>query len=96
MDAGTRVYRANIYDQTAGSFLIDEGRLAGTMPDGIEYVRFATLLVPMDERWHTARGAALSEVAIFLVRKIGEFQARLDTLRDEILHTHLTAEEVAK
>ena len=94
MDAGTKLYRACIYNDT-GSFLVDEGTFAGTMPDGIAYVRFATLLVPMDERWHTARGAALADVVIHLVRKIGEFQAKLDTIRDEILHCDLTTEEVA-
>jgi hypothetical protein len=94
MNAGTKVYRACIYNDE-GSFLIDEGTVAGTLPDGIEYVRFATLLVPLDERWHTARGAALADVVIFIVRKIGEYQAKLDTIRDEILHCDLTTDEVA-
>jgi len=94
MDAGTKVYRAHVVE-SSGWFSVDEGTIAGTMPDGIEYVRFVGLLVPMDERWHTARGAALADVTIFLVRKIGEFQAKLDTVRNEILHCHLTDDEVA-
>jgi hypothetical protein len=96
MDAGTKVYRACIYNQDTGAFLIDEGTFVGTMPDGIDYVRFASLLVPRDERWHDARGAALAEVVIFFVRKIGEYQAKLDTIRDEILHASLMTEEVAR
>jgi len=95
MDAGTKVYRSHVIEST-GWYMVDEGRIAGTMPDGIEYVRFAGLLVPIDERWHTARGAALADVVIFFVRKIGEYQAKLDTLRDEILHCDLTTEEVAR
>ena len=95
MNAGTKVYRACIYNEDTGAFLVDEGTLVGTMPDGIEYVRFASLLVPRDERWHDARGAALADVVIFLVRKIGEYQAKLDTIRDEILHCDLTTDEVA-
>ena len=94
MNAGTKVYRACIVGES-GTFLIDEGTIVGTLPDGIAYVRFATLLVPLDERWHTARGAALADVVIHLVRKIGEFQAKLDTIRDEILHCDLTTDEVA-
>jgi hypothetical protein len=94
MDAGTKVYRAHVVE-SSGWFMVDEGTIAGTMPDGIEYVRYAGLLVPMDERWHTARGAALADVVIFLVRKIGEYQAKLDTIRDEILHCDLTTDEVA-
>jgi hypothetical protein len=95
MDAGVKVYRACIYNEE-GSFLIDEGTVAGTLPDGIEYVRFSTLLVPLDERWYTTRSEALSDVAAFFVRKLCDFQAKLDTLRDEILHCDLTTEEVAR
>jgi hypothetical protein len=95
MDAGTKVYRAHVLEST-GWYMVDEGTIAGTMPDGIEYVRFAGLLVPRDGQWHTARGAALADVVIFFVRKIGEYQAKLDTLRDEILHCDLTTEEVAR
>jgi len=95
MNAGTKVYRACIVGES-GTFLIDEGTIIGTLPDGIEYVRFAGLLVPRDGQWHTTRGAALADVVIFFVRKIGEYQAKLDTLRDEILHCDLTTEEVAR
>ena len=53
------------------------------------------MMTALDERWHPTKGGANADIAAHLARTIGEWQAKLDTLRDEMLHESLTTEEVA-
>lgn len=94
MDKGTKVYKAYI-GSTPGMWWVDDGTVSAIVVDGKPLVQYGTALVPLDERWHTTKAGANSDVVKALARQIGELQADLDKLRDEMLHDALTTEEVA-
>jgi len=94
MDKGTLVYRAYVSD-TPGLYWIDKGVVSEIVLDNVPLVRVHSVLTPLDSKWHETRSLALGDVATALARQIGGLQAKLDTLRDEMLHESLTTEEVA-
>ena len=94
MDSGTTVYRAYVAT-TPGSYWIDEGTISEIVLDGSPLVRFHDTLTPMGSGWHTTKAGAHAVVVKELARQIGSLQAKLDTIRDEMLHEALTTEEVA-
>lgn len=93
MDSGTKVYRAYIA-VTPGTYWIDEGVVSEIVSDGVPLVRWHDSLVPLDNRWHTTKTAAKQDAVWGITRQVGELQAKLDKLRDEVLHETLAAEEV--
>lgn len=94
MDKGTTVYRAYVAT-TPGNYWFDEGVVSEIVVDGVPLVRWFDSLVPLNDKWHTTKAAAKADVVKGLARQIGELQAKLDNLRDEMLHDALTTEEVA-
>jgi hypothetical protein len=92
MDSGTKVYRAYISLQP-GSYWLEEGTVSEIVVDGVPLVRWYDSLVPLTDRWHTSKAGAQGDVVTAMARQIGELQAKLDTLRDEMLHDALTTEE---
>lgn len=94
MDKGTKVYRAYVAT-TPGHYWFDEGVVSEIVVDGMPLVRWYDSLVPLSDRWHATKAGAKRDVVTAMARQIGELQAKLDTLRDEMLHEDLTTEEVA-
>jgi len=94
MEQGTKVFRAYVCVDPTNHW-IDEGEVTGIVADGVPLVRHGEVLTKLNERWHRTRAAAKGEAAAALARHIGSLQAKLDTIRDEILHEDLTTEEVA-
>lgn len=94
MDKGTKLYRAYVAT-TPGNYWFDEGVVSEIVVDGLPLVRWFDSLVPLTDKWHTTKAAAKADVVKGLARQIGELQAKLDTVRDEMLHEALTTEEVA-
>lgn len=92
MDSGTKVYRAYVAMQP-GNYWFDEGTVSEIVVDGVPLVRWHDSLVPLTDRWHASKAGAQGDVVKGLVRQIGELQAKLDKLRDEMLHDALTTEE---
>lgn len=93
MDKGTKVYRAYVAT-TPGSYWIDEGTISEIVVDGVPFVRHYESLTPLNARWHTTKAGAQGEVVKEIAKQIGGLQAKLDMLRDEMLHASLTTEEV--
>ena len=94
MDKGTKVYRAYIAT-TPGTYWIDEGTISEIVVDGVPLVKWFDSLVPLDSQWHATKAGAKTDAAKGIARQVGELQAKLDKLRDEMLHEALTTEEVA-
>ena len=94
MDKGTKVYRAYVAT-TPGSYWIDEGTISEIVVDGVPFVRHYDSLTPLTARWHSTKAGAKADVVKELTKQIGSLQAKLDTVRDEMLHESLTTEEVA-
>ena len=94
MDKGTTVYRAYVA-MTPGSYWIDEGTISEIVLDGVPLVRHYDSLTPLTALWHTTKAGAKADVVKEFAKQIGGLQAKLDTLRDEMLHESLTTEEVA-
>ena len=95
LDAGTKVYSAYTSTLTPGLWWINEGELTDIVSSGVPLVRMHSLLLPLDSKWHVSKSQAKADAAFALARQIGELQAKLDTLRDEILHEALCREEEA-
>lgn len=87
---GQRVYRAYVTEMSLG-YWIDEGVVSSTV-DGQQFVKTGSLLVLLDEKWHPTKTLAKEDVVRAFVRKAGEFQARIDELRDEIVHELVTVD----
>ena len=94
MDSGTKVYRAYVA-MTPGSYWIDEGTISEIVVDGVPFVRLHDSLTPLTARWHATKAGAQADVVKEMAKQIGGLQAKLDTIRDEMLHESLTTEEVA-
>ena len=95
MDKGTKVFRAYI-GISPSVYWVDEGTVTEIVADGVPLVnRGGGMMTALDERWHPTKGGANADIAAHLARTIGEWQAKLDTLRDEMLHESLATEEVA-
>lgn len=94
MDKGTKVFRAYI-GSTPDMYWLDEGAVSAIVVDGKPLVQWGHMLVPLDDKWHTTKAGAQADIVAALARQIGTWQAKLDTLRDEMLHEDLTTEEVA-
>jgi hypothetical protein len=93
MVEGTKVYRA--YITTNGTdWWLDRGEISGITEDGRPLVRWAGSLVPLTDKWHTTEAGAKGDAARAVAVGIGKLQAKLDALRDEILHDTLATEEV--
>lgn len=88
---GQQVYRAYVTESLG--FWIDEGVVASEL-DGQTFVKLRSVMVPLDEKWHATRAAAKEDVITAFIRKIGEFQAKVDELKAEIVHELLTTEQV--
>ena len=94
MDKGTKVYRAYVA-MTPGQYWIDEGTISEIVLDGVPMVRFHDSLTPMNTGWHPTKSGAMADVVKEFAKQIGGLQAKLDTIRDQMLHEALTTEEVA-
>lgn len=97
MDKGTRVYKAYVSAASNSSaWWLDEGTVTEITLDGVPLVRMDSgVLIPLDQRWHTSKAAAKNDALRVLIGRVGEMQAKVDELRDEIMHDCLTTEEVA-
>jgi hypothetical protein len=95
MDKGTKVYRAYIAI-TPGLWWIDEGEATEIVMDGKQLIRVHNALVPMDLTWHQIKGSAKADVVRALAKQIGAMQAKLDTVRDEMLHESLMQDEAQR
>lgn len=95
MDKGTKVYRAYI-GISPGVHWVDQGVVTEISLNGVPLVdRGGGLMMPLDSTWHTTRAGANRDIVAHLARTIGEWQAKLDAIRDEMLHDDLTTEEAA-
>ena len=94
MEAGTKVYRAYVC-MNGTDWWLDRGEISSITENGQPLVRWANSLVPLTDKWHTTEAGAKSDVARGMAVVIGKMQAKLDTLRDEILHEALATDEVA-
>ena len=95
MDTALKVYKAYVFDRACDYYLW-EGTLTEIEVDGVQMVRHGSSLSPLNEGWNFTKTAAKRDAAARMAVLIGESQARLDKLRDEILHDDLTTEEVAR
>lgn len=94
MDVGQTVYRAHVCIHP-GDYWIDSGTITDIVSNGTPMVRMnSEVLVPLNNLWRATKIEAKADAAAGIARKIGAVQARLDELRDEILHDELTTEEV--
>lgn len=93
MDKGTTVYRAYVCT-TPGMYWIDEGTVTEIVLDGVPLVRLHSTLTPLDDKWHATKAGAKADAVAAIARQVGALQAKLDTLRDEVLHDSLTTEPV--
>lgn len=92
MDKGTKVYRAYVAS-TPGLWWIDEGEVTEIVMGGAQLIRWQDMLVPMDLTWHPIKSSAKGDVVRALAKQIGGLQAKLDTVRDEMLHESLMQDE---
>jgi hypothetical protein len=92
MDKGTKVYRAYI-SSTPGLWWFDEGEVTEIVMGGKQLIRWHDMLVPMDLTWHPIKSSAKADVVRALAKQIGGLQAKLDTVRDEMLHESLSQDE---
>lgn len=100
MNAGQKVYKADVYSVVEGLtesnlYFLSVGTAAGVEFNGTPMVRYGDMLFPASRGWHETEAAAKQEAVDTLVRVAGRLQAVIDTLKDEILHEHLIAEEAA-
>lgn len=98
MDAGTKVYRCTVYSAVvdhSDPYYTQEATGTGIVVDGRPMVRLHDMLLPA-EGWHETERDAKAAVVVQLVRMIGQLQAVVDELRDEMLHADLTTEEAAR
>jgi hypothetical protein len=95
MDTPIKVYKAYVFDQSCDYYLW-EGTLTEIEIDGVQMVRHGSSLVPLTEGWNFTKTAAKRDAAQKMAVLIGKSQARLDALRDEILHEQLASEEAAR
>jgi hypothetical protein len=86
---GQRVYRAYVTEMSLG-YWIDEGVVSSEV-DGQQFVRTGSLMVLLDDKWHATKALAKDDVIKAFIRKAGEFQARIDELREEIAVELITA-----
>lgn len=94
MDAGQQVYRAYICG-APGEFWITAGTVTDIVSNGVRLVRMSgEVLVPLGQDWRETKTEAKADAAAGIARQIGAVQAKLDALREEILHDELTTEEV--
>jgi hypothetical protein len=80
---------------TPGQYWIDEGTISEVVVDGVPLVRFHDTLTPMASGWHDTKAGAQADVVKQLAKQIGGLQAKLDAIRDQMLHEILAAEDVA-
>jgi len=92
MDKGTKVYRAYIAS-TPGLWWLDEGEVTEIVMGGFQLVRLHNTLIPMDLTWHATKSSAKADVVRELAKQIGSLQAKLDAVRDEMLHESLMQDE---
>jgi hypothetical protein len=98
MNAGQKVWKGNTYstvESLSGYYYMTEAVATGMELDGQPMVRYHDLLMPASNGWHATEAAAKQAVVDELIRVAGKLQAAIDTLKDEILHEHLIAEEAA-
>ena len=93
MTTGQVLYRAYVCSKP-GDFWIETGETTDLTIDGKAVVKFAGCLMQTDDKWHESETDAKRDAAAAIARQIGQVQAKLDALRDEILHDDLTTEEV--
>jgi hypothetical protein len=94
MDAGTKVYKANLYVNPTGQdrpYYMMEATATGVVVDGVEMVRIHDALLPVTDGWRATETEAKADIDTQLCRVIGQLQKSLDTLREEVLHETLTA-----
>lgn len=95
LDTTLKVYKSYVFDRACDYYLM-EGRLTSIEIDGVQMVQHGSALVPLTDGWHFTEAGAKGDAAKRMAVLIGESQARLDKLREEILHEHLCTEEDAR
>lgn len=94
MKTGQNVYRAYVCS-TPGEYWINTGTITDIVSNGVPLVRMGSeVLVPLAADWRETKAEAKADAAAGIARQIGAVQAKLDALREEILHDELTTEEV--
>ena len=91
MDSGTKVYEGYVGINPENAW-INEGIVTGIVVDGQVMVRYGDLLVAKGDRWRATKAEAKADIVAAMVRHIGRLQAKVDEMRDEILHETLTQE----
>jgi len=76
------------------SYYISEAERTSVVVDGVTMVRVGESLDPITKYVGT-KTEAKQQIVDRLVRYVGEVQATIDRLKDEILHETLTTEERA-
>ncbi len=94
MDSETKVFKAYVFDRECDYYLM-QATVTGIVLDGVEMVRHGSSLVPVSDGWRRSKTEAKRDAAAKIAVIIGQSQAKLDKLRDEILHEDLTTEEAA-
>jgi hypothetical protein len=84
-EVGQTVYRAYVAVDPK-TYWIDDGVVSSFETEGQQFVKCGTMLVVLDERWHATKTEAKGDVVKALVRRIGELQARIGEIQDELVH----------
>ena len=88
-----KAWKAYVFSERC-DYCLMEATTTDTVIDGVEMVRHGSALVPITEGWRMTQTEAKADAAMQMAVLIGKAQAKLDALREEILHEHLTSEEV--
>ncbi len=94
MDSDQKMWKAYVFTNECDFYLM-EGTVTGIVIDGFEMIRHGSALVPISDGWRRSKTEAKRDAAAKIAVIIGQSQAKLDKLRDEILHEDLTTEEAA-
>ncbi len=98
MDKGTKVFKAHLMVDVFAHdkpYYLQRGEVSGIVVDGKPMVATHSILVSING-WHETEADAKHDAWRELVRLSGKLQAKIDTLRDEMLHDRLTSEEVTR
>ena len=88
MDTGSTVYKATLFTnptQQEQPYYITEATATGIVVDGVQMIRLRDALFPATDGWRESRAEAKADIDPQLCRVIGQLQAALDTLREELL-----------
>lgn len=95
MDSGQKVFKGHVGTVSVSErsaevgFYVTEATFTGIVVDDVPMVRLYTMLVPASE-YVATKAEAKQQIVGQLVRLHGVVQAKIDALRDEIMHDLLT------